>query len=74
MNTPTNTGKGYQLSFIINSIVGGLLLVFAVAGFILEREFPVLQGGGLVWGFVPGAAVCLCVGFFHRQKYLGLRR
>ena len=75
MSAPrTESARGYKLSFIINTAAGGLLLLLGIMGFILENVFPALQGGGLAWGFLIAAIVCLSVGFAHRRKYLSLVR
>lgn len=73
MNTPQHPGRGYRISFIINSAVGALLLLLAAVAAVFEVLFPAVRGG-LVWGFVPAIIGCFTIAFIHRRKYLSLTR
>jgi hypothetical protein len=74
MNAPhTESARGYKLSLIINTAVGGLMLLLGIIGVALEISLPILRGG-LAWGFLTAAVVCLSVGLVHRRKYLSLTR
>jgi hypothetical protein len=67
----TEGARGYKLSFIINTTVGGAMLLLGIIGVVLEILLPVLRGS-LAWGFFPAAVICLSVGMAHRRKYLSL--
>jgi hypothetical protein len=74
MNTPeTEHLRGYKLSFIINTAVGGVLLLMAVVTGVFEGLFPALRGQ-LVWGFVPAAMICWFIASLHYSKYLSLSK
>ena len=73
MKTQTQNTRGYKLSFIINTAVGGILLVLAIIAGVFEGLFPALRGQ-LVWGFVPAAMVCWFVASLHYSKYLSLSK
>ena len=74
MNTP-QPGKpnGYRLSFIINGIIGGFMLLLSAVGYVIEILYPQLRGT-LAWGFMFAAIVCLFVTSLHYAKYLSLSR
>jgi hypothetical protein len=71
--THTQQPRGYKLSFIINTAVGGLLLLVAVVAGVFEGLFPALRGQ-LAWGFVPAAMVCWFIASIHYSKYLSLSK
>ncbi|MEI6566456.1 MAG: hypothetical protein WCR20_07265 [Verrucomicrobiota bacterium] len=74
MNTdPGKSSRGYKLSFIINTVLGGLMLLLSVFSFSLESLFPQL-GGSISQGFLPGAVLCLFIASLHYAKYLSLQR
>ena len=74
MNTPqTQNPRGYKLSFIINTAVGGILLLLAVIAGAFEGLFPALRGQ-LVWGFLPATMICWFVASLHYSKYLSLTK
>ena len=74
MNTPQfGNPRGYKLSFIINTAVGGILLLLAVIAGVFEGLFPALRGQ-LVWGFVPATMICWFVASLHYSKYLSLSK
>jgi hypothetical protein len=74
MNTPqARNPRSYKLSFIINTAVGGILLLLTVIAGVFEGFFPVLRGQ-LVWGFVPATMVCWFIASLHYSKYLSLSR
>ena len=74
MNTPhTPNSRGYKFSFIINTAVGGILLLLAVIAGVFEGLFPALRGQ-LVWGFVPATMICWFVASLHYSKYLSLSK
>ena len=74
MNTQSNQNpRRYKLSFIINTAVGGILLLLAVIAGVFEGLFPALRGQ-LVWGFVPAAMICWFVASLHYSKYLSLSK
>ena len=72
MNPPQNP-KGYRLSFIINTGIGGLMLLLSAASFIFESFHSQLRGT-LAWGFTWTAVLCLFIASLHYSKYLSLRR
>jgi hypothetical protein len=61
------------LSFIINTVVGSLLLLLGIISLVVEFRVPLLRGD-LALGFLPGAVICLAIGVAHRRKYLSLMR
>jgi membrane-bound ClpP family serine protease len=67
------SARGYRLSFVINTVLGGVMLVLGIVGIVIEVMAPSLRGS-LAWGFLPAAIVCLSIGFAHRSKYLSLSR
>ena len=71
-SAPQNVRR-YKLSFIINTVIGGLMLLLSVFSFSLESIFPQL-GGSLSHGFLPGAVLCLFIASLHYAKYLSLQR
>jgi hypothetical protein len=74
MNTSQpERARGYKLSFIINTVVGGFMLLLGIIGVTLEISIPILRGS-LAWGFLAAAIVCLSIGLSHRRKYLNLTR
>jgi hypothetical protein len=74
MNTiPHQNGRGYRLSFIINTALGSLLLLLAAAGAIFEGVFPQMRGT-LAFGFLWPAIVCLFIASLHYSKYLSVSR
>ena len=74
MNTPPiRHSSGYRLSFIINTVVGGVLLVLAIVAGVFEGLFPALRGQ-LVWGFLPGTLICWFIAALHYSKHLSLKR
>jgi hypothetical protein len=74
MKTPqTQNAKGYRLSFIINTVVGGLMLLLSAASQIFESAFPQLHGT-LAQGFIWTAVLCLFIASLHYSKYLSLSR
>jgi hypothetical protein len=74
MNTPQDQNpRGYKLSFIINTGVGGVLLLMAVVAGACEGLFPALRGQ-LVLGFVPAAMICWFIASLHYSKYLSLSK
>ena len=74
MNTKSNQNpRRYKLSFIINTAVGGILLLLAVIAGVFEGLFPALRGQ-LVWGFVPATMICWFVASLHYSKYLSLTK
>ena len=69
MNTPkTPNPKSYRLSFIINTLIGSLMLLLSAVGFILESVHPQLRGT-LAWGFTWTAVLCLFIASLHYSKY-----
>jgi len=74
MNTPqTQKPRGYKLSFIINTAVGGILLFLAVIAGVFEGLFPALREQ-LVWGFVPATMICWFIASLGYSKYLSLSK
>jgi len=74
MSTQSNQNpRRYKLSFIINTAVGGILLLLAVIAGVFEGLFPALRGQ-LVWGFVPATMICWFVASLHYSKYLSLSK
>ena len=74
MNTPqAQNPRGYRLSFIINTAIGGLMLLLSAASSILESLYPQLHGT-LAWGFTCSAVICLFIASLHYSKYLSLTR
>jgi len=69
MSTPQQRARGYRISFIINTLVGGFLLLLAIVAAVFEILFPAMRGG-LVWGFVPAIIGCFTIGYIHRRRYL----
>jgi len=63
--------RGYWLSFIINVVVGSLMLLLASVAIVLEILLPDLRGM-LAIGFLTAAIVCLAIGIAHRRKYRSL--
>ncbi len=61
------------MSFIINTAVGGFLLLLAVVAGVLETVFPAFRGQ-LVWAFLPGTMICWFLASMHYAKYLILKR
>ncbi len=74
MSTPqTQNPQGYKLSFIINTAVGGFLLLLAIIAGVFEGLFPAMRGQ-LVWGFVPATMICWFIASLHYSKYLSLSK
>jgi hypothetical protein len=74
MNTPqTQNPRGYKLSFIINTAVGGFLLLLAIIAGFFEGLFPAVRGQ-LVWGFLPATMICWFIASLHYSKYLSLSK
>ena len=74
MNTPqTQNPRGYRLSFIINTAIGGLMLLLSAASFIFETVYPELRGT-LEWPFTWNAVLSLFIASLHYSKYLSLTR
>ena len=74
MKTPhPENPRGYRLSFIIHSAIGGLMLLLSAAGFIFESVYPQSRGM-LAWGFIWAAVLCLFIASLHYSKYLSLTR
>jgi hypothetical protein len=74
MNKPqTQNPKGYRLSFIINTAIGGLMLLLSTAGYVFESLHPQLRGT-LSGGFTGTAVLCLFIASLHYAKYLSLTR
>jgi hypothetical protein len=74
MNTsPNGNSRKYKLSFIINTIVGGIILLLAIAAGVCESLHLSLRGQ-LVWGFVPATMICWFIASLHYSKYLSLSR
>lgn len=74
MNTPqTQNPRGYRLSFVINTVIGGLMLLLSAASFVFESLYPQLRGS-LEWGFTWAAVLCLFIASLHYSKYLSLTR
>jgi hypothetical protein len=70
-NTTPNP-NGYRLSFIINAVVGGLMLMLSAVAYVLEILHPQLRGT-LAWGFTFTAVVCLFISSLHYSKFLEVR-
>ena len=74
MNTPqSKDARSYKLSFIINTVVGGVLLLLAEIAGIFEGLFPAVRGH-LVWGFLPATILCWFIASLHYSKYLSLSK
>ena len=74
MNTSqTQNPRGYKLSFIINTAVGGILLLLGIIAGVFEGVFPSLRGQ-LVWGFVPATMICGFIASLNYAKYLSQSR
>ena len=74
MNTSQSTTlRGYRLSFIINTIVGSLMLLLATVSYVIEIFVPTMRGT-LAVGMIPGAVICLFIGSVHYSKYLSLSK
>jgi hypothetical protein len=65
----TQNTRGYKLSFIINTIVGGFMILLAVAGAVLD--FPMFHGG-LPLSLLMTGAICMSIGYVHHRIYLNL--
>lgn len=68
MKTSTKP-KNYKLSFIINSVIGGLMLALSIVGYVIEIIHPQLRGT-LAGGFLFTAIICLFIASLHYSKYL----
>jgi hypothetical protein len=74
MNTKHNqSAKSYRLSFLINGGIGVLMLFLSAVGYILENVYPDLRGG-LAWGFMWPAVICLFIAALHHARYLSLSK
>lgn len=74
MNTPqTQNPRNYRISFLINTIVGGIALLLAIAAGIFEQLFPSMRGK-LVWGFASSTVICWFIASLHYSKYLKLSK
>lgn len=74
MNTAENQkGRGFKLSFIINTIVGSLALAAMIASFAVETAHPGLRGQ-IAWGFLSTVIVSYFMASLHYAKYLSLQR
>jgi len=74
MNTQqTQSARSYKLSFIINTVAGGMVLLLAMVAGVFEGLFPALRGQ-LVWGFVPVTMICWFIASLHYSKYLSLSK
>lgn len=58
---------------MINTAVGGILLLLAAIAEVFEGLSPALRGQ-LVWGFVPATMVCWFIASLHYSKYLSLSK
>jgi hypothetical protein len=74
MNTEQQNrgGWGFKLSFIINTIAGSLLLLFAMVAQVFELVFSPVQGQIAPWFIVP-AMTCWFIASLHYSKYLSLK-
>ena len=63
--------KAYRRSFIINTAIGGLMLLLAIVAQFFEAFFPALRWE-LVWGFVPGTLICWFIASLHYAKYAAM--
>lgn len=61
------TASDYQLSFIVNTVVGSALLMVALIG---HKHDPSLQ---IFWSFVPSTIICWFIASLHYSKYLSLK-
>jgi len=72
MSTPENRNpRGYKLSFIINTIIGGIMLLVAIGAGVYENLFPAWRGQ-LVWSIIPTTIICWFIASLHYSKYLSL--
>ena len=72
MNAPsTREARKYRISFIINTVSGGLMLLLSTVSYTIEMFFPVLRGT-LAYGFMCPAIICLFIASLHYSKSLSL--
>ena len=65
--------KSYRLSFVINTVIGSLMLLLSAVSFIIEAIFPPMRGS-LAWCFMFAAVPSLFVASLHYSKYLVLSK
>jgi len=75
MNTPkTKNTRGYKLSFIANTVTGGICLLLAFISGILEACFPVLRGQMGTSAIMATAVAILFVASLQYSKYVNLNK
>lgn len=71
--TPATKPKSYRLSFMINTVIGTLMLLLSAVGVIIEAIFPQMKGS-LAWRFMFAAVPSLFIASLHYSKYLVLSK
>ncbi len=61
------------MSFIINTIIGGITLLLAIGAGVYENLFPAWRGQ-LVWSIVPMTIISWSIASLHYSKYLSLSK
>ena len=74
MNTQQQNRGGwrFKLSFIIYTIAGSLMLLFAMVAQVFELVFSPVRGQIAPWFIVP-AMICWFIASLHYSKYLSLK-
>jgi hypothetical protein len=74
MNTPTKREpKSYRLSFIINTVGGGFMLLLSVVAYFIEMSYPTMRGK-LVWGAMLPAVLSLFFASLDYSRYLNSKK
>jgi hypothetical protein len=66
--------RAYRLSFIINTAIGGTLILIAILAYMERLAYPVIAHNKIQWGFELVGISCLAVAYICRRMYLRLSR
>ena len=60
--------SSYRRAFIIETVVGSIMLIASVFAYIMDQLRPELRGS-LVWGFMFAALISLFLASLHYSSY-----
>jgi hypothetical protein len=72
--SPKQKARAYRLSFIINTAIGGTLILIAILAYMERLSYPVIAHNKIQWGFELAGILCLGIAYICRRKYLRLSR
>jgi hypothetical protein len=67
--SPKQKAGAYRLSFIINTAIGGTLILVGVLEFLERVAYPVVAHTKFEWGFELTGILCLIIAYICHRKY-----